>query len=322
MLIDLAPLAPLRDRIRAQARSTGKEKPWYRIQNAANDPDATDIYIYDEISWWGISADQFSRELREVTTKTINLHLNSPGGDVFDGIAIHNVLRYHPARVIARVEGIAASIASVIAMAGDEVVMAPHSMMMIHDAWGVAIGNAGEMRDTADILDKLSENLADIYREQAGGKLSQWRNKMLEETWYSDQEAVDAGLADRIDDGAEPAKAKFDLSRFNHAPAALCTGAQGDCDADERQPTKRELETVLRDAGLSRSDARAFVARGWVDEATDEEQRDAVTEAETVIETAASTDEPAAEEESAGMADEYPRDLAAAKLRLARLMAA
>lgn len=276
--VDSDAFIALRDRIRAQGRPPSKRQ-WYRIQNAADDPTTADVWIYDEISWWGISAQSFVQELQAVAAATINLHLNSPGGDVFDGIAIYNALRYHPAKVVARVEGIAASIASVIAMAGDEVVMAPHATMMIHDPWAMVMGNAADLRKEADVLDQIGENIAGIYREQGGGKLKQWRDRMLEETWLSDQEAVDIGLADRIDTGAEPAKAAFDLSMFRNPPADLIGKGQSD---DERPPTKRDAERLLREAGWSRTDAkRAAAVLEGADEDTGE--RD-VSPSEPVVE--------------------------------------
>jgi ATP-dependent protease ClpP protease subunit len=280
LTIDLAGLTGLRDRMRAQSKPS--KRPWYRIQvqNAATGGDGSaDVWIYDEISWLGITAQSFVRDLQDVTASTINLHLNSPGGDVFDGIAIYNALRFHPARVISRVEGIAASIASVIAMAGDEIVMAPHSTMMIHDPWGIVLGNAADLRKEADILDQLGENIAGIYREQGGGKLKQWRDRMLEETWLTDEQAVAIGLADRIDDGAEPVKASFDLSMFRNPPADLVGTGHPDA---ERPPTMRDAERALRDAGFSRAFAKSLVANGWwardEDQDDDGEERDVPSE--------------------------------------------
>ncbi|MCF3101432.1 Clp protease ClpP [Streptomyces roseoverticillatus] len=198
---------------------------WYRIKNLADG--ATEIAIYDEIGYWGVTASDFIAELKTVNSSEITLRLNSPGGEVFDGIAIMNALRSHSARVTTHVDGIAASIASVIAMAGDRIVMQPHSQMMIHDGSGLCIGNAADMREMADLLDKQSDNIAAIYAERAGGTVKQWRTKMLAETWYSAQEAVEAGLADEVakpqrrpepGDGEDvPMAAAWDLSVFRYA---------------------------------------------------------------------------------------------------------
>ena len=213
-------------RMRASARPDKHD--WYQIRNAAEEDDGpAEILIYDEIGygWYGgVSAQNFAKELGAISADEITVRLNSPGGDVYDGIAILNALRSHKARVTVYVDGLAASAASFIAMAGDEVVMRRNSEMMIHDASCFGIGNAGEMRKVADDLDRVSNNIASIYAERAGGTTDEWREIMLAETWYSAQEAVDAGLANRVDVKAETeeddngaAKNSFDLSIFNYA---------------------------------------------------------------------------------------------------------
>lgn len=182
--------------------------------------------LYDPVdSWggpWGVSAREFVDALDELGDEvtTIELHVNSPGGEVFEGIAILNALRQHRARVVTVVDGLAASAASFIAMAGDEVVMAGNTELMIHDAWGLAIGNAEDMRDMATRLDQLSDNIAGVYARRSGTPVAQWRTAMLAETWYSAEEAVAAGLADRVEYGDSTGDAPsnaFDLSMFRHA---------------------------------------------------------------------------------------------------------
>lgn len=209
-------------RIRAATQS----RDWYRIRNAAEEDDGpAEILIYDEIgySWWGgVSAQDFVKDLNAIDADEITVRLNSPGGDVFDGIAILNGLRAHKARITVYVDGLAASAASFIAMAGDEIVMRRNSELMIHDAWGFCSGNAEDMRTMAGDLDRVSNNIASIYADRAGGTVEEWRDVMRAEVWYSDQEAVDAGLANRVDGkdaGGEDidAKASFDLSVFNYA---------------------------------------------------------------------------------------------------------
>jgi ATP-dependent Clp endopeptidase proteolytic subunit ClpP len=174
-------------------------KDWFRIENNADDADATDIYVYESIGgWFGMWADDFIRELKDVATSKINLRLNSPGGSVFDGIAIANALRSHPANVTVYVDSLAASIASVIALAGDRVVMMPQSQFMVHNASGVCQGDATEMTRMADMLDKQSLNIAKAYAQHTGGSLTDWQNYMAEETWFSAEEAVAVGLADEV----------------------------------------------------------------------------------------------------------------------------
>lgn len=190
---------------------------WYRIENKAGEP--ASLYLFDEISsLWGVGAQDVVDQLKEIDSKQLNVHINSPGGNVWDGLAIMNALRDHPAKVSVIVDGLAASIASVIAMAGDEIVMNRGAQMMVHNPSGVAMGDAKTMRELADTLDKSASSIASVYAARAGGTEADWQNAMNAETWYTAQEAVDAGLADRVDaKQAEDIAAKFDLSIFNHA---------------------------------------------------------------------------------------------------------
>jgi ATP-dependent protease ClpP protease subunit len=197
---------------------------WYRIEAKADG--VTDIHIFDEIgeSFWGggVSSSAFVEQLNAVATPQINLHINSVGGNFFDGVAIMNSLRDHDAKVVVHVDGLAASAASVIAMAGDEIVMNLGSQMMIHEAHGGAHGPAETMQEMVSALNSSSESMASIYAERAGGTPAEWRTAMKAETWYTAQEAVDAGLADRVDKAAkaEDIAARFDLSIFAHAGRA------------------------------------------------------------------------------------------------------
>jgi len=195
---------------------------WYRVENVAS-PEAADLHIYDEISHFGILAADFKRDLDTVSSPRIRLHLNSPGGYVDDGIAIYNILKDHPSSVEVYVEGIAASIASVIAMAGDRVVIAPHARMMIHNAQVITMGDVNEHERSVSRLRDSNNNIASVYAEKAGGDVESWLERMAAETWFTDQEAVDAGLADEVgrsNDGAEPTAlaarriAAFDMSRY------------------------------------------------------------------------------------------------------------
>src|SRR5213076_1755873 len=156
-----------------------------------------EVMLYDEIGgWFGATADEFIADLRGITSPNLRVRINSPGGSVFEGIAIANALRSHTANVTVQVDSVAASIASVIAMAGDRVEMAPNSMLMIHDASGVCLGNAADMEEMAELLGLISDNIADAYAAKAGGTREQWRQAMQQETWYLPEDAVAAGLAD------------------------------------------------------------------------------------------------------------------------------
>lgn len=189
------------ERLRLQNLKPGN---WYSIKNLSSED--TELLIYDEISFYGVSAGQFTKDLAEISTPNLTVRLNSPGGDVFDGIAIYNALRQHPAHVTTKVDSLAASIASVIAQAGDKRVMMPKGQMMIHEASGLMVGNAEEMMNFAALLDKQSELIASIYADRSGSKSADFRDLMKAETWLSDQETVDLGLADAIAD--VPAKVK------------------------------------------------------------------------------------------------------------------
>lgn len=197
-------------------------QPVASLEPVVGEDGSATLRIYDPIdSWggeWGVSAKEVAAALDSLgDVGEIRLHINSPGGEVFEGLAILNTLRRHPARLVTVVDGIAASAASYIAMAGDEVVMARNTELMIHDAWGLCIGNSADMRDLATRLDELSDNIASIYAEKAGGSVTQWRDAMRAETWYSADEAVAAGLADRVEQARPKAENRFDLSVFAYA---------------------------------------------------------------------------------------------------------
>lgn len=156
----------------------------------------TELWLYDEVGPWGTTASDVAKALGAVRGERVTLRVNSPGGDVFDGVAIYNLLRGHPGGVDVVVDGLAASAASFIAMAGETVTMAPHTRMMIHDAIGFAYGNAADMRELADLLDDVSTNIASIYADRSGGSVEDFRALMLAETWLSPEEALDLGLID------------------------------------------------------------------------------------------------------------------------------
>lgn len=181
--------------------------PWYTITNQADDSSDVDteeeavaqVYIYDEIGGsFGVSADEFVKELNDITAKNIDVRINSPGGAVWDAIAIYNALIKHPANITTYVDALAASAASIVALAGDKVVMMVGAQMMIHDALGAEIGNAKDMRAMATFLDQQSDNIASMYAVKAGGELKDWRGLMLAETWLMANEAVEMGLADEV----------------------------------------------------------------------------------------------------------------------------
>lgn len=191
---------------------------WYRIENTAAAAVAAQVHIYDEIGFFGVTAADFVRDLA-AAAGDLDVHLNCPGGDVFEAVAIYNALAQRPGTVSVYIDGLAASAASFIAQAASpgRLVIAENASMMIHDAFGMGIGNAADMRQLADLLDAQSENIASIYAKRSGRPAAGFRDAMRAETWYVGPAAVAAGLADAVQGGQGP-QASFDLSVF--APRA------------------------------------------------------------------------------------------------------
>lgn len=239
------PSGERRDRFFARAVGTSFE--------AKVEDGGTVIDLYDEIGYWGTNARAFRTRLKEATGD-ITLRINSPGGDVFDGIAIYNDLLAYEGKVKVEVVGLAASIASIIAMAGDEITIADNAMFMIHNAWTIGVGNRHDFSDVSARLAKIDDALARTYATRTTTGIRAIKQMMDDETWLTAKEAVEAGFATGIGSKAE-AKARFDLSVFSSVPAALVWRPDDDGDAT---PTKRDLERALtQDAGWSRSKARA-----------------------------------------------------------------
>ncbi|WDW19909.1 capsid maturation protease [Mycobacterium phage LOCV5] len=256
------------------ARADGGKpaEPWYRIQNKADDDTVAQVDIYDEIDWyWGVTAKNFRNELKALpdSVDTIELHINSPGGDVYEAIAIMNSLRQHKARVVTTVDGYAASSAGFIAVgASDELIIAENSELMAHLPWAFMVGDAHDMRKMADDLERIGRNIASIFAARAGGSVDEWIDVLTAETWWSAQEAVDAGIADKVlaapkRDAKNAARNRFDLSVFNHAgrsqaPAPRIPQAHNrtpqpvEAEASEREePTVGTLsESALQKLGL------------------------------------------------------------------------
>ncbi|MDD3847582.1 MAG: Clp protease ClpP [Syntrophorhabdaceae bacterium] len=225
------------------------DKPdWFKVQAISDDE--TEIMIYDVIGWPFISADDFVRALAGITAKTVTVRINSPGGDVFDGMAIFNALKTYNGKVVTRIEGIAASMASVIALAGKEVQAYANTMYMIHEPYAFTAGNQYSLRELADILEKMSGQMIDIYSSNASPGKREIAQMMKDEAWLTAKEAKEKGFIDTVIDG-KGAKAQFDLSMFSNVPDGLDGGREGG------ELTEREIERALRDAGASRSFAKS-----------------------------------------------------------------
>lgn len=199
-----------------------------------------ELLLYGDISdssWFGdeVTPKQFKADLDALgDVAELDIYINSGGGDVFAGFAIYNMLKRHAAKKTVYVDGLAASIASVIAMAGDKIIMPENAMLMIHNAWTIAMGNKAKLRKIADEMDKIDGSLAGIYTARTGKPEADIVALLDAETWFTAQEAVDAGLADEIEAKKRLAASvdgsflnlngqKFDLSRYKNAPQLRAT---------------------------------------------------------------------------------------------------
>lgn len=234
--------------------SKSLDKPdWYKIENLSDNE--VEIMIYDVIGWPFNDAAELIHTFAEMKQNTITVRINSPGGDVFDSIAIYNALQSHKSKIITRIESLAASAASFIALAGKETQAYKNALMMIHDPWVMAVGNQYDLREIADVLDKISGNMVDIYSSATKIGKREITDMMKAETWLNAKEMKDKGFIDTILDG-KAVKAEFDLSVFANCPECLSGNK-------DHEPTIKDLEKALRDAGLSKNSAKATLARGW-----------------------------------------------------------
>ena len=249
--VDAAPLGDRKQRF--FARSTGTE---FKAVHAAEQAPAH-IELYDEIGYWGVTAKDFRDQLSQLSGDIV-VKINSPGGDVFDGIAIHNELAAYNGRVRVEVMGLAASAASVVAMAGNEIAIAENGFLMIHNAWVLAIGNRHDLIEGAAVLAKIDGALARTYANQSKLGVRTIGQMMDDETWLTAQEAKDKGFATEIlKPQGDAAQARFDLSVFAHAPKALRWDEERPATPETAKDIEREL---MRDAGpRTRSQARALM---------------------------------------------------------------
>lgn len=237
----------LRNRLMQLFRDNVDRGQGFRIEAAA---DEATIYLYAAIgSYFGIDPQEFVKELSAIKAGTIHLRINSPGGDVFDARAIQTALYQHPARIITHIDGLAASAASFVALAGNEIEMAQGAELMIHRAWALQIGNSEEMLQMADLLDKIDESIVADYARKTKAENQQIKDWMAAETWFSAQEALDNGFIDRIYEAPAPEN-KFNLSAFDNVPDRLKQkeGKEEAEVADYRAHLERRL--ALIDSGI------------------------------------------------------------------------
>jgi ATP-dependent protease ClpP protease subunit len=248
-------LAPFGEPAKAD-KSNDPSRVRLNYDNAAG---TAELFIYGEIGgWWdGPTTEEIVKGIAALDASQITVRINSPGGSVFDGVAIYNALATHPAEIIVKIEGVAASIASVIAMAGDKIMIGEAANIMIHKPWSLVVGDAASMRKEADILDNLEGGILDIYASRTGIDMKHLSTWVADETWFRGQQAVEEGFADEIIPAktkkAQAARSQI-YAMFKNAPADLLT------DFDEDEPTVRGLELALRSAGLKAADAKIAVA--------------------------------------------------------------
>lgn len=241
MTLRSIPAAPLTARlpsVRSEVSARAKDE-WRHGIRAASDNEAS-ISILDVIGpdFWdeGVTAKRISAALRSIGERDVVVNINSPGGDVFEGLAIYSLLREHKAKVTVRVLGLAASAASVIAMAGDEVQIARAGFLMIHNTWVVAAGDRNALRETADMLEPFDGALADIYAARAGADLAEIRAMLDKETWLGGSDAVAQGFADAL------------------LPSDTVTE-----DRDDKPSALRRLDNALSRANMPRSERRELI---------------------------------------------------------------
>jgi ATP-dependent Clp endopeptidase proteolytic subunit ClpP len=219
---------------------------WYAIQQTADGE--AEVSIYDEIGFGGVTAKSFLAELKKLSGQRVHLRINSVGGSVVEGAAIYNALRRHKGGLVVHIDALAASMASVIAMAGDETLIADNALVMIHNPWGMTMGDADELRKEADILDKLKATLVNAYVRKTGMEPEQVAQMMDDETWLDATEAVALGFADAIEDGIEAAasitpeaaRARFDT--FQNSMARKTTKT---IKAEEAAPAEVVAEPIV-----------------------------------------------------------------------------
>ena len=214
------------------------------VHAATGDESANTITIYDPIGYdfWGdgVTAKRIGGALRSIGDGDVIVNINSPGGDVFEGLAIYNLLREHKGRVTVNVMGLAASAASVIAMAGDEIRIGRAAFLMVHNAWVMAMGNRNDLREVADWLEPFDGTIADIYASRTGLPLEEIKAQLDAETWIGGREAVDTGWADAL----------LESDQIEEGGASA---------RNDYRVAARKMDVAMAKAGLPRSERRALM---------------------------------------------------------------
>lgn len=235
-------------------------KTWYDIK--AKDDSAAEISIFDEIGAWGVTAKQFIGDLKSQAGKKITLSINSPGGSVFDALAIYNALRGHGSEITTKVMGVAASAASVIFMAGDKRIMPENTFLMIHNPLTFAYGNAEELRDMAEVLDKIAASLIGTYVARSGLGEEEVKALLDAETWLNAADSVEKGFADEVEPEMKIAAAVYDMERL---PENIRAAFQANAGADEEKPEGEPEDDHPLDETLAAKINAVAVSAGMAD---------------------------------------------------------
>lgn len=234
-----------------------ENKDWFKVENSTDDE--SEILIYSYIGWPFNDSGEFIRAISSMKQKRILVRINSVGGDVFEANAIHNAIKDHPSKPITRIESLAASAASYIALAGKEKQAYKNTMIMIHEPMSGMWGNQHEFREVADILAQINENMVDMYVDNTSLGKKEIRGMLEAETWMNAKTAKEKGFIDTIIEAGKPVKAEFDLSIFANIPDELKSEQ-----IPKTEPDIRSTERLLRDVGgFSKNRAKAILARGW-----------------------------------------------------------
>lgn len=301
--------------LRARRRASHNTEPPKAVRAESDQKGNLELFIYDVIGedffFGGVSALEVAEVLSDnADADTVTVRINSPGGDVFDGVAIYNALRAHPGQVITQIDGLAASAASVIAMAGDSIRIAEQAQMMLHRAWTIALGDVHDMQKTAELLESIDEGAIALYSHRSGTSKKQIRGLVDAETWLTADQAVERGLADQIIDHDQDTNPSGAKQRKRPTPkglervAALSAAAMfkdlamtknasrtkdenntaaADEQTDETSAAD-ETQTENHDAGQENENANpaeTTAAGGGADRQTDSETETGETETET-----------------------------------------
>jgi len=218
-------------------KAKNNKASWYSIKAAANNQPA-EVLLYDEIGFWGVTAADFIADFNAINDSNITLRINSPGGSVFEGMAIYNAIRRHKATITTQIDGIAASMASIIALAGDYIKMSETAYYMIHNPFGFSMGTAKDLRKDAQLLDEMADQMVNIYQSKSTLSREEIIAAMDDETWYTGPTALTAGFVSELTETLDAAACYHGTDAVNHFTKSPITITQANAQEDPPQPPK------------------------------------------------------------------------------------